>query len=141
VRVLDLATGRELSWLDVTTASPALRWVGYSGSWVGEHVVAPASAGLAVFHVGADSLELEQAMSLDQAEFPAGVQEPMFSDAAGNQILATADVPPHGAQAAVSFFLRCDRIARTCERGEAAPAKDWLRLVDTRATAKEGGRR
>src|SRR5438045_925440 len=34
VRVLDVATGRELSWLDVTTATPGLRWVSYSGSWV-----------------------------------------------------------------------------------------------------------
>src|SRR3954471_20234774 len=31
VRVLDVATGRERSWLDVTTASPALRWLACSG--------------------------------------------------------------------------------------------------------------
>src|SRR4051812_3564918 len=60
VRVLDVATGRELSWLDVTTATPGLRWVSYSGSWVGDHIVTPASAGLAVLHTGESSLELEQ---------------------------------------------------------------------------------
>ena len=129
VRVLELASGRELAWLDVTTATPPLRWVGYSGSWVGEHVVAPASAGLAVFRVDAESLELEQVLGLDHAEFPAGVQEPRFDDETANEIVATADVPPAAGRAGVSFFLQCDRIARTCERGEPAPAKEWLRLV------------
>jgi DNA-binding beta-propeller fold protein YncE len=135
VRVLDVATGRELSWLDVTTTTPALTWVAYSGSWVGDHVVAPASAGLVVFHVGSDSLELEQVLSLDRAQFPVGVQEPRFVDNAGNAIAALADIPPAGGGTGESFFLQCDRIARSCERGAVAPASDWLRPV-----ADEGGR-
>jgi len=139
VRVLDVATGSEQSWLDVTTATPPLAWLAYSGSWVGDHVVAPASAGLAVLHVGSRSLELEQVLSLDHADFPVGVQEPRFVDADGNEITATADIPPAKSTAGVSFFLQCHRIARTCERGEPAPAKDWLRLVDGTAAAKEGG--
>jgi len=133
--VLDVATGGELSWIDVTTSTPALRWVAYSGSWVGDHLVAPASAGLAVFQVGSRSLELEQVLGLDRAQFPVGVQEPRFVDGAGNVIAATAEVPPTGMSAAVSFQLECDRIARTCERGDAAPASDWLRPVP-----EEGGR-
>lgn len=135
VRVLDVATGGELSWIDVTTSTPALRWVAYSGSWVGDHLVAPANAGLAVFHVGSRSLELEQVLGLDRAQLPVGVQEPRFVDEAGNVIAATAEVPPDGSSAAVSFQLECDRIARTCERGDAAPASDWLRPV-----TEEGGR-
>jgi hypothetical protein len=113
--------------------------VAYSGSWVGDHLVAPASAGLVVFRVGANSLELEQVLSLDRAQFPLGVQEPRFTDAAATEIAATADVPPQNGRPGVSFFLQCDRIARTCERGEAAPAKDWLRPVDRTATTTEGG--
>jgi hypothetical protein len=140
VRVLDVAAGSELSWLDVTTASTPLSWLAYSGSWVGDHIVAPASAGLAVLHVESRSLELEQVLSLDHAEFPAGVQEPRFVDDAGNEIAATADIPPAKGGAGVSFLLQCDRIARSCERGEPAPAKDWLRLVDGGRTADEGGR-
>jgi len=139
VRVVDIATGREQSWLDVTTATPALRWIAYSGSWVGDHVVAPASAGLAVFQVGPDSLILEQVLGLDQAQFPAGVQEPRFVDDSGNEIAASADVPPANGSGGVSFLLECDRIARTCERTDAAPAKDWLRQVDDTAT-REGDR-
>src|SRR5262249_3518605 len=137
VRVLDIATGREESWVDVTTATPALRWVAYSGSWVGDHIVAPASAGLAVFSVGPSSLTLEHVLSLDHAQSPVGVQEPRFVDDAGNQIAASADVPPASGSGGVSFLLQCDRIARTCERTDAAPAKDWLRQVDDSAT--EGG--
>ena len=138
VRVVDIATGREQSWLDVTTATPSLRWIAYSGSWVGDHVVAPANAGLAVFQVGPDSLTLEQVLSLDQAQFPAGVQEPRFVDDAGNEIAASADVPPAKGSGGVSFLLECDRVARTCERTDPAPAKDWLRQVDDTA-AEEGG--
>jgi hypothetical protein len=139
VRVLDIATGRELSWLDVTTAAPPLAWIGYSGSWVGDHIVAPASAGLAVFHVASGSLGLEQVLSLDHSEFPAGVQEPRFVDDSGNEIAASADVPPREGKGGLSFLLECDRIARSCERGEPAPGKDWLRQVDAAAT-EEGGR-
>ena len=138
MRVIDIATGREQSWLDVTTATPSLRWIAYSGSWVGDHVVAPANAGLAVFQVGPDSLTLEQVLSLDQGQFPAGVQEPRFVDDAGNEIAASADVPPAKGSGGVSFLLECDRVARTCERTDPAPAKDWLRQVDDTA-AEEGG--
>jgi hypothetical protein len=137
VRVVDIATGREQSWIDVTTATPSLRWVAYSGSWVGDHIVAPANAGLAVFNVGPDSLTLEQVLSLDHAQFPAGVQEPRFVDDAANEIAASADVPPANGSGGVSFLLQCDRITRACERTDAAPAKDWLRQVEDSAT--EGG--
>jgi hypothetical protein len=140
VRILDVATGREQAWVNVTTTAAPLNWVAYSGSWTGDHVVAPASSGLAVFHVGPDSIELEQALSLDHADFPVGVQEPRFADDAGNQVVATADVPPSGDAAAVSFFVNCDRIARTCERGAAAPSREWLRLVDNPSRPEEGGR-
>jgi hypothetical protein len=139
VRVLDIATGSELSWLDVTTATTPLAWLAYSGSWVGDHIVAPASAGLAVLHVASRSLEVEQVLSLDHAQFPVGVQEPRFVDGDGNQIAASADIPPAKGGSGVSFLLQCDRITRTCERGEPAPAKDWLRLVDDTGAADEGG--
>ena len=139
VRVLDVSSGSELSWLDVTTATPPVTWVAYSGSWVGDHIVAPASAGLAILHVSSRSLELEQVLSLDHAEFPAGVQQPRFTDAAGNEIAATADIPPARGRAGASFLLQCDRIARSCDRSEAAPAKEWLRQVDEPSASGEGG--
>ena len=139
VRLLDVATGSELAWLDVTTATPSLAWLGYSGSWTGDHIVAPASPGLAVLHVGTRSLELEQALGLDQAQFPVGVQQPRFVDADANEIAATADIPPAKDSAAVSFLLVCDRVVRSCERGEPAPAKEWLRPVDSTAAPDEGG--
>jgi hypothetical protein len=137
--VLEIASGRELAWLDVTTATPPVAWVGYSGSWTGDHIVAPASPGLAVFHVDSDSLELEQALSLDAQQFPVGVQEPRFADSVADEILATADVPPDNAREGVAYFLDCDRVSRTCERGDGAPAKDWPRFIDN-PSRPEGGR-
>ena len=141
IRILDVASGRELAWLNLATATPQLAWLGYSGSWSGDHLVTSASAGLAVFHLGPGSIELEQVLGLDQAQFPNGVQEPRFADEAGNQIVAAADVPPQGGAPAVSFLLACDRIARVCERGEPAPAQDWLRLVDNPSRPTQGGTR
>ena len=130
VRILDLADGSEAAQLDLSQAATPLEWVAYSGSWDGDRIVAPASAGLAVFRVDGDNVALEQVLSLDRDEFPAGVQEPRFADSAGNEILATVDLPPRGSEPAETFFLDCDRTTRTCSRGEAAPARDWLRLVD-----------
>ena len=135
VRVLDIASGREVAWLDVTTASTPMRWISYSGSWVGEHIVAPSSSGLAVLHAGDDSLTLEQSLSLDHSQFPIGVQEPRFTETDGNEIAAVADVPPAAGAQGTSTLLQCDRVARTCDRGPSAPANDWLRPVDD-----EGGR-
>jgi hypothetical protein len=139
VRVLGVTDGSEHGWLDLTTSTPSLAWVAYSGSWLGEHIVAPASPGLAVFKARGDSLELEQVLGLDQAQFPAGVQEPRFADESGNTIVATADVPPKDGDPGVSFFLSCDRIVRSCERGEAAPARGWQRLLDNPSRPNGGG--
>jgi hypothetical protein len=139
VRVLDVATGREQAWLDVTTAATPLRWLGYAGSWVGDHVVTPSSSGMVVLHVTAESIELEQALSLDAQQFPVGVQEPRFADSDADEILATADVPPDNAREGVAYFLDCDRVSRTCERGDGAPAKDWPRFIDN-PSRPEGGR-
>jgi hypothetical protein len=62
-------------------------------------------------------------------------------DDAGNVIAASADGPPKNGSGGVSFLLKCDRIARSCERGDAAPAKEWLRQVDdSGAATDEGGR-
>jgi hypothetical protein len=139
VRVLDVASGRERGWVDLTTTSPQLSWIGYAGSWTGDRIVAPANPGLAVFEVGADSVELSQVLSVDRAQFPVGLQEPRFADHDDNEILATADVPPTPDRSAVSFFLDCDRTTRTCERGVEAPARSWQRLVDN-PSRPEGGK-
>jgi hypothetical protein len=129
VRVLDVATGREQAWLDVTAASPSLRWIGYSGSWTGDDVVAPASPGLAVFHVGAGSIDLDQVLALDRSQFPAGAQEPRFTDRAAMHVAAAADIPPRDGLGGISYFLDCDRGALTCDRSDSAPATEWPRLV------------
>jgi hypothetical protein len=85
-------------------------------------------------------LTLEQVLSLDRADFPAGVQEPRFVDDDANEIAASADVPPvNGNSGGVSFLLQCDRVARTCERSDPAPAKEWLRSVDDAPTNEGGG--
>ena len=128
VRVLRVADGGEVASLDPADADPSIQWVAYSGSWVGDHVVAPASAGLVVFRVGA-AISVEQVLTLDQNALPAGVQEPVFADESASVVVATADLPPRSGAPAETAFLECDRLTRSCLRGDPAPARDWLRLV------------
>ncbi|MGB2952451.1 MAG: hypothetical protein WBB74_03530 [Gaiellaceae bacterium] len=139
LRVLRLADGSEAAQLDLSETNPPLEWAAYSGAWSNGRVVAPVSAGLAVFDVDAETIALEQVLSLDRDAYPAGMQEPRFADDQGNEIVATVDLPPRGPEPAQTFFLDCDRVARTCERGDSAPARDWLRLVGNPSRPLKGG--
>jgi hypothetical protein len=129
VRLMDVRSGRELATLDLSATSMPVEWASYSGSWVGDHVVAPVSAGLIVFRVTADRIEAEQLLALDRDEFPVGVQEPDFADESAETVVATADRPPRAGRPASTAVLECDRIARSCEEAEPVPAHEWLRFV------------
>ena len=139
VRVVRIGDGSETANLDLSQTNPPLEWAAYSGAWSRDRVVAPVSAGLAVFDVTADAIALDQVLTLDRDDYPAGVQEPRFADAQENEIVATVDLPPRGTEPAQTFFLDCDRVARTCERGAAAPAREWLRRVANPSRPLEGG--
>jgi hypothetical protein len=110
VRVLDVATGREDARL--TLGRDGVDWVTESGSWAGDHVVAPASTGLVVFRVRPRRISVEQILRFRSDAFP--VLEPRM-DAAGRQILVRVELAPRprepipGAQ-----LLRCDRLTLRC---------------------------
>jgi hypothetical protein len=129
VRLMDVRSGRELAALDLSATPMPVEWASYSGSWVGDHVVAPVSAGLIVFRVTADRIEAEQLLALDRDEFPVGVQEPDFSDESAETVVATADRPPMAGRPASTAVLECDRISRACEEAEPVPAHEWMRFV------------
>jgi hypothetical protein len=145
LRVVDVASGAETARLgladarDPATGQP-LGVPSYSGSWKGDRVVAAVGQGLAVFAVAGGRISVDQVLELDPAQFPVGVQEPQFTDDAANQIVAVAEIPPAGTAAATNFLLSCDRAAAACERGDPAPATDWVRLVrDGSRTPGKGG--
>lgn len=130
VRVVRVADGSEVATLGPDAAGSSYDWLLYSGSWVGDEVVAAGSRGLVVFHVDESSISVEQVLDLDRSAIPAGVQEPVLGGADAGRITATADVPPQAGQPAQTFLIDCDRVTRTCLRGDAAPPRDWLRLVE-----------
>jgi hypothetical protein len=130
VRVLDVANGSESAALDVRTANPSLAWVAYSGSWTGDHVVASTNTGLAVFRVRPSAIDLEQVLTVPNAT----VQEPRFVADDAREIEAVLAVGGDGA--ATNALVDCDRVARSCTQGDAAPAREWLRLV---ANPSRGG--
>jgi hypothetical protein len=129
VRLLDVASGAEVATLDLSATDLPVEWGGYAGSWVGDRVVAPASAGMIIFRLGAQRIEVEQVLAVDRDVFPAGLQEPEFTDDSSMTVAAVAELPPRGGAAATAVFVSCDRVSRACERGEPAPATEWPRLV------------
>jgi hypothetical protein len=128
VRVLRVSDGGEVAGLDAAATASSYDWLSYAGSWVGDHVVAPASPGLAVFQVGDSDISLEQVLGVDRSILPTGLQEPVLDPDAAH-VTATADLPPQGDRPAETFFVNCDRTTRTCLRGDPAPAREWLRQV------------
>jgi hypothetical protein len=106
VRVLTVASGREVAALDLTEVSGAVGAVGYSGDWRGDRVVAASASGLAVFHVRGGAIDLEQELRV-----PANsVAEPRFADTAGTKVKAWTSARSGG------VFLDCDRALGRCER-------------------------
>jgi hypothetical protein len=125
VRVLDVATGRELARRVVTP----LRWVTESGSWAGNLVVAPANAGVAVFRVGARSIALEQALRFDAAGFTVGPFEPRV-DSLGRRIVGWAELASRPRQAVPqAAVLDCDRAERRCAQTAPISSAIGVRLV------------
>jgi hypothetical protein len=111
VRVIDIASGDTVAALDLTKVDPSVGTVSYSGDWLGRRVVAPSASGLAIFRVGARTIRLEQALTIDAT---GGVAEPRF--AGGERVTAWTS----GGRGGV--FLDCDLAASRCERVLPFPA-------------------
>jgi hypothetical protein len=125
VRVLDVATGREVARRVVTT----LRWVTESGSWAGDLVAATASSGVAVFRVGARSIGVEQVLRFDAAGFAVGPFEPRMEDG-GRRIVGWAELASRPRQALPqAAVLDCERRERRCAQAAPVSTAVGLRLV------------
>jgi hypothetical protein len=125
VRVLDIASGREIARLAV----PSVQWLTESGSWTGELVAATASSGVAVFRVGATSIALEQVLRFARAGFTVGPLEPRV-EADGRRIVGWAELAPGPRQAlSQAAVLDCDRSERRCAQGPPISTAVGVRLV------------
>jgi hypothetical protein len=110
VRVIDVATGRKQA--ELRLRSEGVRWLIESGSWVGDEVVAPASAGLVVFRVRAGTISVEQILRFRSDAFP--VLEPRL-EADGRHIVARVELASRPREAvAGARLLRCDRRTLRC---------------------------
>jgi hypothetical protein len=126
-RVLDVATGHERSRFTLgEIAGVPVPWVGYSGSWTDDMVVAGTDSGLVVFRVGPRSIRPLQVLQLDPQLFPHGAVEPVFVGG-GGRFVARADVPAGSGYRTV--LLDCRLSTATCMRGDEAPEREWLRYV------------
>lgn len=115
VGVLEVADGRELAALDLTTVDPAVGAVSYAGDWSGDLVVAPSESGLAIFRVAAGEIALEQALRLDLGSSESGAAEPRFAGPRGERVSAWTSGRNGG------VFLDCDRTEGKCARAVPLP--------------------
>jgi hypothetical protein len=106
VRILEVATGKQVAELDLTRIDPAVGAVGYAGDWRGGRVVASSASGLAVFRVGPRRIRLEQTLRVKSA----GLSEPRFADGSGRHVTAWASTPGGG------ILFDCDRATGRCAR-------------------------
>jgi hypothetical protein len=106
VRVLELATGREVAALDLTRVDAAVGWVGYAGDWRADRVVASSTSGLAVFRVARGKITLQKALRVAASS----VAEPRFVGSSGLRVKAWTSVRRGG------VFLDCDFALGACNR-------------------------
>jgi hypothetical protein len=106
VRVLDVASSKQVARLDLTRVDPALGAVGYTGDWRGDRILASSASGLAVFRVGPKTIALEQALRVKSP----GLSEPRFADASQRHVLAWASTASGG------VLFDCDRTSGRCAR-------------------------
>ena len=100
----------------------------YSGSWLGDHVVANSDTGLVVLDVS-DGLRIAAVFA---TPFPHGIIEPTFTDE--THIVGWADLTPvsvakHAEPAYDHALVACDLAASTCSAGPTQPARAWTRWI------------
>jgi hypothetical protein len=104
VRVLDVASAKVVSRLDLTRIDPSVGVVDYAGDWRGNRVVASSASGLAVFRVRPKTIALEQAIRVKGA----GLSEPRFATASPGHVTAWASVESGG------VLFDCNRATGRC---------------------------
>jgi hypothetical protein len=133
VRVLDVADGSRAAGFILDAGSgdggDRIRWLTESGSWAGEHVFAASSAGILVFRVADEKIEVEQTLRFNFGSFPLGIFEPQ-SDESGRRVVAWAQLEQQPRQAVPdAVVLECDRIALRCVQGPPVSSAVGPRLV------------
>jgi hypothetical protein len=118
LRLLDLASGRELSSLDMASAlgpSSGIEWVGYGGSWLGDSVAARTNVGIAILRVTEREIRARRLIRLPPQVFPVGVHEPRLLDESGDRVVAWG--PLHQGRRPTYSFVTCDLAQGTCKQG------------------------
>lgn len=118
LRLLDIATGDEVSRIDVGTAalpSSSVEWLGYGGSWEGDQIAAKSNVGVVLIQVTGDRISVELVLQLTPVPFPMGVHEPQLVGSGGDQVVMWA--PLDVGNKRTTAFLECDLEGETCKEG------------------------
>jgi hypothetical protein len=100
----------------------------YSGSWLGDRVVANSDSGLVMLNVS-DGLRIA---SVFETPFPHGIIEPTLIDEThivGWADLTQVPVAKHAEPAYDHALVTCDLAASSCIAGPAQPARAWTRWI------------
>ena len=133
VDLIGVGNGTQLASLDLTTVDPAVGVVSYAGDWEDDLVVAPATAGLAVFRISGRHIALVRTVRVTGG----GVAEPRFES--GSRLTGWTSSAAGGA------FVDCDRVTGRCGRAVPLPTArgvnrypTWRRPVYNPSRPQEG---
>lgn len=120
VRLLDIATGTELSSTDLFSAVPAGQtlyphFLGYGGDWSGEYVVAESDVGLVRLRIVGGVVSVTEILAFDSKTFPIAPHEPQFIQGSDSQIQAWAPTDSNGVR--TYRFVTCDFATGHCNAG------------------------
>lgn len=135
LRLIDIASGQTLATLpndelvDPATGDP-IPWILYSGSWVGDRIVAESPLGIVVLDAAGPSLRVEQVLRFPPNAFPQGVHEPRLLDS-GNRVVGWGPVDGDDASGPRRVvYVDCDLDARHCQHGTADGAINFRPLFN-----------
>jgi hypothetical protein len=141
VRLVDVASGRVLSTLDLTHAVRAAGLRGplpgslYTAAWRGDEIVGAFSgtdSALIFLRVRGGRLSAEQVVRIPAATLPGRYSlyfgAPVFTNDGTNRVVVPVRRPGEG-NAGFAAVLACDRRSRHCVRGQMLRGREWFAVV------------
>lgn len=129
--------GLGVAAIDSTTTP---HYVQYSGSWLGDRVVANSDLGLILLAVPAGTIRIETILATP--DLPHGIVEPTFVDAAhvrgwADITISTLNASPNEEPGYDNALVSCDLDLLTCTRGEASPPLPGLAGLTIQAASAD----
>lgn len=121
VRLLDIATGKELGNTDLFSAIPKDQpnyphLLSYGGDWTGDYAVADSDVGLVRLHIVGNDVSVTDVLGFASTDFPIAPHEPQFIQGSDSRVQVWAPTDTNNVR--TYRFLTCDFATSACEVGD-----------------------